>query len=229
MHSDCRFTIAEPCRPYLCRMKLNTALPLGALFLLAACHSETSNGFTVDGTYKSAHGATVYLEETTFNSTNPVIVDSVKADAKDHFELKGKRLEENLYLLRIAGANAPFATLINDADHIQVAADPANQQRPFTVEGSPASRQLTANIDATNSHLSTLVAFARQRDSLQRAGVADSLLGGLQRQQAEAATAFKNYVRNYIRQSKSATLAVFALGNYQAYASNPMIGVDPFD
>lgn len=209
-------------------MKSPLLLSLGSLLLLAACHGENNNGFTVDGTYKGAHGATIYLEETTFNSNRPVIVDSVKADGKDHFTLHGKRVEENLYLLRVAGAGDPFATLINDADHIRVSADPGNTDRPFAVEGSPASTALGAHIDSNNHYLSTLVAYARQRDSLQRAGVADSLLGGLDRQQKASATSFKDYTQQFIRQSKSATLSVFALGAYQAYASNPMIGVDGF-
>ncbi|RYY41124.1 MAG: AhpC/TSA family protein [Chitinophagaceae bacterium] len=210
-------------------MKRSHLLLLGSLLILAACQPESSNGFTVDGTYKGANGATIYLEETNLNSSSPVIVDSVKADAKDHFTLKGKRVEENLYLLRIAGKQEPFATLINDADHVQVSADPANATRPFTLEGSDANRALITHIDSTNHHLSTLVAFARQRDSLGRAGVSDSLLQPFFTQQHAAATAFKNYASDFIRQSKNATLAVFALGNYQAYASNPMLGVDPFN
>ncbi|GAB4093873.1 TlpA disulfide reductase family protein [Flaviaesturariibacter terrae] len=201
---------------------------LGALLLLAACQSKNTAGFTVDGSYKGAHGATIYLEETSFNSSNPVIVDSAKADAKDRFTLQGKRGEEALYLLRVAGSPAPFATLINDADGIRVTADPNNADRPFTVEGSQASRALTDYIDANNNHLSTLVAFARQRDSLVRTGVADSQLHGLFAQQQAAAASFKTYTRNVIQQSKSATLSIFALGSYQSYAANPALGVDPF-
>ncbi|RYY88755.1 MAG: AhpC/TSA family protein [Chitinophagaceae bacterium] len=214
---------------YLCLMNRSLLLSLASLLLLAACQSENTTGFTVDGTYKGARNATIYLEETSFTSSNPVIVDSVKADGKDHFSLKGKRVEESLYLLRIAGSNEPFATFINDADHIKVTADPANVTRPFTVEGSDASRALTRHIDSTNKHLSTLVAFARQRDSLSRSGVSDSLLLPFFTQQQAAATSFKSYTSNFIRQSKSPTLAIFALGNYQAYASNPMIGVNPFN
>ena len=209
-------------------MKRTLLLPLGSLVLLAACQSGNSGGFTVDGTYKGAHGATIYLEETNYNSASPVIVDSAKADDKDHFTLKGKRVEETQYLLRVAGASAPFATLINDAAHIRVSAEAPPSEHPFTVEGSPASKTLTDLLDSNNRHLSTLVAFARQRDSLRRAGVADSLLGGLDRQQQEAATAFKSFTRHLIQQSKSATVSIFALGTYQAYASNPMLGVDGF-
>jgi peroxiredoxin len=207
---------------------MKNALPIVALLLIAACQSKENSSFEVDGTMKGAKGATIYLEETSFNMANPVIVDSVKADAKDHFHLKGKRVEETLYLLRIAGNQQPFATLINDAASIKVDADPKNATQPFTVSGSPASAQMKDFNYATNEYLSKLVALAKQIDSLARAGVSDSAARPVLDQQHTTAAAFKTYTKATIEKAKGPTISVFALGGYQSYASNAVLGVEPF-
>jgi len=207
---------------------MKIAYTLAGLALISACQQKESNQFEVEGSLMGAAGQTVYLEETSFNSPAPVIVDSVKLDAKGRFKLRGNRVEENLYLLRTAGSTTPFATLVNDAGSIRVEADPKNTTRPFMVEGSPASRSLNDYVEKNNQHLSALIAIARQRDSLQRTGISDSVLQPLAFRQAEAATGFRNYTINFINNSKNATLAVFALGSYQSYTQNPALGVMPF-
>ncbi|RYY93010.1 MAG: DUF4369 domain-containing protein, partial [Chitinophagaceae bacterium] len=162
-----------------------------ALLLLAACQQKEENSFEVSGTFPDAAGKTVYLEEVRFDRTNPLIVDSIKAGKKGDFRLSGSRVEENLYLVQLAGANAPLATLINDADHITVKADSTKPQVPYSVSGSPASSALAGYMARNNSELSGIYAFTRQQDSLRQQGVSDSLTGSVRTQRAAAADALR--------------------------------------
>jgi peroxiredoxin len=210
---------------YFCRMQIKPMLP-AALLLLAACQQKDDKGFTLDGTLKGAAGQKVYLEEAGLNSQQPVVVDSAKTDAKGQFTLHGNRVEENLYLLRQAGALNPFASFVNDAAQIKIAVDPA-AAHPLSIHGSEGSSRLNAYTEESNGQLSKLSALAKQRDSLRSAGVADSLLGPIGAQQSQVATGFRNYTVRFINESKSPTPAVYALGSYQRFA-NFGLGLQPF-
>jgi peroxiredoxin len=212
---------------YFCYMQLKMVLPVATLLLAAACKQKDNNGFTVDGTLKGGAGQTIYFLEAALNNRIPVIVDSAKADNKGHFTVQGSRVEENLYLLRTAGNEDPFAKVVNDAARIRVTADPVGNP-PYRVEGSPASTELLAFTDATNRQVSTVDALVRQRDSLLAAGVSDSLLQPLQqRHDAAAAQAYRSYTVQLIKNSKSPTVAVNALGTYVVLANDQRRALQP--
>ncbi|WP_165871486.1 TlpA disulfide reductase family protein [Flaviaesturariibacter flavus] len=201
-----------------------TLLPAALLFLVAACKHKENNNFTVDGTLKGGAGQTVYLLEAKMDARVPVIVDSAKADANGRFSLEGSRLEENLYLLRSQGNEAPFAKVVNDAPQITVSASTSGTPS-YAVKGSAASVALQVYTDTINSKLPLMEALIGQGDSLRNASVSDSTLAPLRGRAQGVANEFRNYTLQLVKNSPSPTVAVYALGTYLQLARGTRLGL----
>jgi peroxiredoxin len=213
-------------RAIFAAMQTKIMLPVAALLLAAACQQKNDDGFAVEGSLKGASGQTIYLEEAALNNPNPVIVDSAKTDSKGRFRLRGNRVEENLYLLRAAGAELPFARVVNDAASVKVEAEGPSAVT-YKVQGSPASEDLLRFSDSSNIKLSTIEAIATQHDSLLASGRSDSLLAPLNERHTDAVRDLRNYTVRVVTTSSSPTVSVYALGAYLTLASDPHRGLDP--
>jgi peroxiredoxin len=67
-----------------------------------------------------------------------------------------------------------------------------------------------------------------QLDSMRNQGYPDSLRNVVKGSRSGATNKFKNYVVNFLNESKSPALTMFALGTYQSYASSEDLALEPF-
>ncbi|MGZ8560266.1 MAG: redoxin domain-containing protein [Flavisolibacter sp.] len=193
--------------------------------LLVSCNDEEHESFEVEGTIKNINPATVYLEENPANG-QPMIIDSSVVE-QGKFNLSATVKEEGLFTLRAKDQAYPFALVINDSRKVIVDADPSNLQAPYTVKGSEASQALVQFDRSVNEKLSTHLTLVREVDSLSKMSVTDpsqkkynDSLTNLRFAQYEAnVEALKQYARNFIDESKSPILVLYALGSFQTKAS----------
>jgi peroxiredoxin len=204
-------------------------LPLLLLITLAvvSCKQKETADFTVEGKISNAGAAMLYLEQAPLQSS-PVIVDSAKLDADGRFKLSSANTEENLYLLRLTNEQGPIGYVVNDVPHITLDADLKNLDRGYTVKGSPASQSLIDFLKTSNKKLSSIYAQRVQLDSLRQAAFADSLLAPIVAKNNASAADFQNYITQFMQDSKSPSLTIFALGSYQSYSANPALGLKLF-
>jgi peroxiredoxin len=200
---------------------------LALLILFASCSSKDNNEFVVEGKIKDAAG-TIYLEKTLMDRIQPIIVDSATVGKDGYYKLAAENTEENLYNLRFGNLRYPFANVVNDVAHITVNADLNNDEDVYTVKGSPASTRLKEYLNESNRQLSRIYAFSVQLDTMRNQGFPDSLLKTVRSTRALATDSFKTYVVNYLNESKSPAVIMFALGTYQMYASDKRLALNPF-
>ncbi|MBD0277979.1 MAG: AhpC/TSA family protein [Flavisolibacter sp.] len=197
-----------------------------SLAFLISCSSD-SNQFVVEGSVKNTPARTVYLEEGSFSNMQPIIIDSAQIDKDGSFKLKGTGKEESLYVLRLSGNNNPFASLINDTKKITVKADIADIKQPYTVQGSPASTELSNYMNKAMQKAEAIYNISLQVD--QSGGAAnDSLINELMSKRKAEADEFRQYTVSVANNSKHAPMPVFAIGLYQSLATNPAFGMQPF-
>jgi peroxiredoxin len=154
-------------------------------------------------------------------------VDSATLDKSGKFELSTLSKGETIFNLRLAGQNYPLVSLINDAEKITVSVDPTSKE-VYTIKGSEASEALRSYLFTSGEQLRGLYNKSRSIDSMQQAGVPDSVVNGQLAQRSVEATEIKNYTADFIAKSKSPSLTLFALGSYQSMASNPAFGIEGF-
>jgi peroxiredoxin len=197
------------------------------LLILLGCKESGQDTFTVDGSIKNGGAQIVYLEETAMNGSNPVIVDSAKLDKSGKFELSTLSKGETIFNLRLAGQTYPLVSLINDAEKVTVTVDPTSKE-VYTIKGSEASEALRSYLFTSGEQLRGLYNSSRAVDSMQQAGVSDSVVNLQLAKRSVDATAIKNYTADFIAKSNSPSLTLFALGSYQSMASNPAFGIEGF-
>jgi peroxiredoxin len=200
---------------------------LAILLLFITCTSKDQNEFVVEGKIKDAAG-TIYLEKTLMDRVQPIIVDSAIVGKNGYYKLTAENTEENLYNLRFGNLRYPFANVVNDAAHITVNADLNNDDDVYTVTGSPASAKLKQFLNESNKQLSVIYAYNVQLDSMRNQGYPDSLLKTVRATRSQGTDSFKNYVVNFLNESKSPAVIMFALGTYQMYASDKRLALNPF-
>lgn len=203
-----------------------TLTGISFLLLISSCREKGDEKFVVQGTLKNTPGGTIYLEEAALGSMQPVVIDSAKIASDGRFKLSPLAKEESLFILRLNSNPTPVASFINDSKNIDIAIDAANEQQPYQVKGSPASKTLQDYLFNSNEQLTILYNLIRQADTLSGGGK-DSLAKALNLQKRTATDNYKNYTTRIIDNSKSAPLSVFILGSYQSYSSNPALGLEP--
>lgn len=198
-----------------------------ALLLLVACNDDNQSSLEVEGTIKNANAQTVYLEEASIGSFRPVIVDSAKLDKNGKFKMEALSKEETIYNLRLDENVYPVVSFINDSKHITINADLKGEEI-YTVKGSRASEELKEFLNTSGEKLRSIYNANRAIDSLQKAAVSDSIIGLRVAERSIAAAELKRYTADFINNSKSAALSVFALGTFQSMASNPAFSMEGF-
>jgi peroxiredoxin len=201
---------------------------ISMLLFFIACKQKATNEFVIDGTIKNATVDVIFLEEASLTNTQPVIVDSAVIKKDGSFELSTIATEENLYVLRLTQESNPVATLINDSRHITVEADLTNEEKPYSVKGSAASKALVDYLLNSNKKLAAIYNTSIQLDSLQKTQGNDSAVNAMTRNRKEVTDDYTNYVNEVIKNSQSPSLTIFTLGSYQSYATNPAFGLQPF-
>jgi peroxiredoxin len=185
-----------------------------------ACNESSGpDSFQVEGTVKNTSAKMVYLEEISANNSNPVIMDSATLGNNGTFELKAQASEESLYQLRLNDKLTPFALLINDAPKINVQANPANAEEPFTVEGSPASKSLIEFDKTSYRHGLKIFTLASKYDSLKKANAPDSIASITYNELESAANAFKSNAQEFLNKSNSPMLTLYTLSSFQNTAA----------
>lgn len=199
-----------------------------SLALLSACGENGSDDFTVNGTLANAPANTlVFLEEASFNNAHPTPLDSAKTDKNGKFVLSADATEENLYLLRTAGGQYPFAMVINDTKQLRLQAD-ATKAGIFETSGSDATRALVDFSKTSNDRFGKISALTTQLDSMRRRGYPDSLVDIVKQQRAAETMSYKNYVTGILNQSNSPNLTIYVLGSYMSYSSLPALALERF-
>jgi peroxiredoxin len=198
------------------------------LTFFISCEEKDDNSFTVKGQIKGAATDIIFLEEASLGSAQPVIVDSVRLQKDGSFKLSTIAKEENLYVLRITQQVNPVATVINDSKEITITTDLKDASGSYTVKGSPATQALIDYLSKSNTQLTSIYNSSMHLDSISNTGGMDSAVRVLSAKRDAAANDFTAYVKNFIGESKSPSLSLFALGSYQSYASNPGLGLAAF-
>jgi len=198
------------------------------LTFFISCEEKDDNSFTVKGQIKGAATDIIFLEEASLGSSQPIIVDSVRLQKDGSFKLSTIAKEENLYVLRITQQVNPVATVINDSKEISITTNLKDAAGSYTVKGSPATQALIDYLFKSNAQLTSIYNSSMQLDSISNTAGMDSAASVLSSKRDAAASSFTTYIKNFIDESKSPSLSLFALGSYQSYASNPGLGLSPF-
>ncbi len=208
-------------------MKNRLIILIAGLIILASC-KKSINQFEVSGTILNSNAKMVYLVETAMTGNQPPPVDSAVLGKNGEFVLKAKPTEEALFNLVLDNSQYPFATLINDVEKIKVKADLKNREDAYTVEGSPASQLMKDYVTTSGSKIRLLYNYDQQIDTLYRQKVSDSLLSLLIQKRNTNALTIRKYTSDFIKDSKSPALLLFALGSYQSISNNPNLRIEAF-
>jgi len=210
---------------------LITVLLVTALFI--SCTESSKNKFSVSGTVLNSRAKMIYLEKAPAASGQPMIVDSANLGKDGAFLLKAEIGESVVYNLRLDHNEFPVASVINDVESIKVNIQMHKESNEFPdkyeVEGSPASLQMKDFLYGFNNDLQKIFVIARQADSLQKAGAADSLIFPLLAEQNQIAGQVKKFSERALNTSADPALTIFELGYYQSTANNPGFGLQPFN
>nr|WP_294903121.1 TlpA disulfide reductase family protein [uncultured Lacibacter sp.] len=173
---------------------------------VAACKSNGSKNFTVNGDVKNAPATVVYLEQISFDNMPPQVLDSITLN-NGKFSLKGKAGEESLLQLRFPQLpNGPLFFVINDKSDITISGD-WNDVRKLSYSGSPASERLHEFVDSLSATQQKL--FAMQNE-LQAGIQDDSLRRVKETDMNNMVTSFREYVKRVAAEDKSPMVSMFA-------------------
>src|SRR5688572_19286487 len=193
---------------------------LTGVLLLFAFTENNSGPFTVSGTLKNSPSKIVYLEETFIATGQIVLKDSARISADGKFSIRLNAPGEGVYNLRLAN-EAAFATIINDAEKINIEADFKKQYDFYDVSGSAASKGIKDYLAKINELQREKFNFYNQSDSIRKNKGDSSLAVNLESKQSEIAQRMKTITEQTVKQSNKAPLSLFLLATYQGMANNP--------
>lgn len=139
------------------------------LLMCSACHHGETDGtatFTVEGTLSNAANKMLYIEEMTpDNGAN--FLDSIRCDAKGHFEYKGVMNYQTFFNIHTSPYD--FVVLLpRNREHIVLHGDASQLGNTYRVEGSPESLllwEIQNHINESN----LVIADIAQRDQQNKA------------------------------------------------------------
>lgn len=197
------------------------------LVILVSCAREEGSSFTVDGSIKNMPARLVYLEQAEPDGSRPVVIDSSVLDKNGKFTLHAVSVEEKLFYLRADQQDYPFASVVNDSKKITVDFDPTKTGKvAFTIKGSAASKEkLDLDLSLAEKARNILDA-AKAYDSLGQVQTNDTLLQrtadstkALRFMDYEnAVNGLRDYVAEFISNTKSPVLTLYALQSFQSMA-----------
>jgi peroxiredoxin len=195
--------------------------------MAAACSQKPTDTITVNGRIDNLdkiavaypglvqdNKLTLLLFEVPFNNNlRPVQLDSVTVSStQKSFTLSGKTSNAGIYDVIIGSQDGPMVPLVNDGGEITVNLDFTNPDKYYTVQGSPASRELRDFIFAYGDKGDNINQSMRSLDSLKQFGAPeDALIAATNRKNAAIAELNK-FLKDFLASVKNPVVATFALG-----------------
>jgi len=188
--------------------------------LLFAFAENNSGPFTVSGTLKNSPSKVVYLEESIIATGQTILKDSARINADGRFSVSADVPGEGVYNLRFQNEPA-FATIINDAQKINIEADFKKQYDFYDVTGSASSQGIKNYLAKINELQREKFNYYNQSDSI-RKNKGDSLLAqNLEAKQRGITQQMKTITSETVQLSNKAPFSLFVLATYQGMANNP--------
>jgi peroxiredoxin len=185
------------------------------------------------GAITNSDAKKVYLEEVAAGSNQGQIVDSSALDKNGKYHLKTEMKEPVVYNIRTDHNVYPLASLINDVSKItlDIVVNSTNKQfaEKYEVKGSPASQEMKDFMFNFNNDLHRMYKISTQVDSMDRAGIPDSVLAPLNKEKKEIAQSIRDRVQRSLANPANPALFIFQMGYYQYPANNDRIGLVSFD
>ncbi len=189
----------------------NSFIYAAVLFLMACTQTAKKGTLSVDGDIKNVLDQEVYLEQISFNGTQPEILDSAKI-VKGIFKLKAITPDQGLYRLRLE--NNPSYIFINDKPEIFFRADANDSTLMSAKFNSPANTSLMNFIMALDSQHTILIGENNNIQALQQQHD-DSLVKIATDHFNESDQLYKNFLYQYIDTTANPITALFALAYSQ--------------
>lgn len=191
----------------------------GVLFLFAFAENN-SGPFTVTGTLKNSSSKVVYLEESIIATGQTILKDSGRITADGKFSISVNVAGEGVYNLRLQNEPA-FATIINDAERINIEADFKKQYDFYDVSGSASSKGIKNYLAKINELQREKFNYYTQSDSIRKNKGDSSLAASLDTKQRDITQQMKTITTQAVQQSVKAPFSLFVLATYQGMANNP--------
>ena len=188
--------------------------------LLASCKDDKNRSFTVSGVLKNTPAKVVYAEENNIIKGEKKIKDSAVIAADGKFSMKIKATGEGVYNLRLQSDPSEFATVINDADKIEVEADFKKQNDFYNVKGSKASKAIEDYFTKVTEMQGEKFNLYFKVDSIRKNNGDPLLAENLTARQQQLINDLKTYTQQTLQQANNTSLALFILATYQGMALN---------
>ncbi|BAV09244.1 Peroxiredoxin [Filimonas lacunae] len=182
-----------------------------------ACKEKQHGAFVISGQIEHAPVANgkIYLQELTYGSPQPVILDSGSLKGNGNFELRAMAKEEGIYQLSLE--KGPALLFINDGGHIKVKFD-VNSFRKPNIQGSDATSALYDFFERYRTRDSSIAGTYAEIDSIRKKPGSDSLISVLESKGNNQLKQLNETVSDFIKQTPSPASAFYVIG----LASNSM-------
>ncbi len=211
----------------------NQIVIVAVLALMVSCtsKSDSKKGFEIKGVITNSPEKKIYLEEIPMATMQPSIVDSATISDDGKYVLHAGTEEARVYNIRMANAQYPLASVINDVAKVTLNAtyNKANKDFPesFDIKGSAVSQEMKGFMEGFNNKLQNIFTIGRKGDSLQKGGASDTVLFGLQNEIMQIASGIRTDLLASVEKSSNPALAMLEIGYYQSTASNPNFSLQP--
>ncbi len=192
--------------------------------IFVSCKSVDSNQFEVKLSYVNADKLVsnadgtkvtqwVFLEQIAYGKSQlPLILDSQKlTHVSGNLTFKAKAKSQNIFEL-VVGDNINAIPLINDGSEVSIKADFSKTKDFYTITGSPVSQQLQELLGQVGRKNNDIQNSFNELDSLKKINASDSVLVAANNIKNTSIAGLNTYLRQFIRSTPNATLAVLALG-----------------
>lgn len=191
---------------------------ISKIFILAiiafSCKNSDSGNFTISGKITGTPSDSVYLEKVSYDTKEPLILDSAILDKSGNYSMKGSATEQGLFLVTLN--HIPAGIFINDGNAITLNINLDGFRLP-DIGGSEATKDLYSFINAYRAKDSTLSGIYYQVDSLSTHPGNDSLVQLMKNRGMEEMTVMNNDTKNFISKSNNPAAVYYAL--YMARAT----------
>lgn len=202
-----------------------------ALIVSCTSKSDSNGGFEVKGKITNSPEKKVYLEEIPMVTMQPSVVDSATIGDDGKYVLHAGTEEARVYNIRMANAQYPLASVINDVAKVTLNANYNKENKDFPesfdVKGSAVSQEMKDFMEAFNNKLQNIFTIGRKGDSLQKLGVSDTVLFGMQNEMKQIASGIRTDLLSSVEKASNPALVMLEIGYYQSTASNPNFGLEP--
>ncbi len=179
-----------------------------------SCKNSDTGNFSISGHIKGAPSDSVYLEKVSYDTKEPLILDSAILDKSGNYSMKGSASEQGLFLVTLN--HIPAGIFINDGNAITLNINLDGFRLP-EIGGSEATKNLYEFINAYRAKDSMLSGIYYQVDSLSTNPGNDSLVQLMKNRGMEEMTSMNNNTKNFITKSNNPAAIYYAL--YMARAT----------